>query len=203
MTRNASEFSEYDFFLAIDRSGSMGGAAKGFNSRWAQAKEITEGVATFASQVNDDGITVITFGGNFVPTRDVVSGVKADSVHALFEKSQPAGSTPLHLALDAAFAKHFSSTKKTLLAVVTDGEPDDKEAVAKSIVNAAGKLADATQIRVIFLQVGDDAAASHYLDDLDNHLSAAKFDIVNAITFQEANGVTVPDLLSRALDDTH
>lgn len=203
MARNISEFTEYDFIIAVDRSGSMGGHAQGFSSRWAQAKEITEGVAAFAAQVDDDGITVISFGGKFDPHRDVVDGVKADVVHELFERSVPGGSTPLHSALEAAFAKHFSSPKKTLLTVVTDGEPDDQGAVASSIIAASKKLADATQLRILFVQVGDDKAAAAYLDDLDNSLSGAKFDIVNAIGFQDANGLSVTDLMDRAIDDTH
>lgn len=201
--RNMAQFSEYDFHVLIDRSGSMAGPAHGFPSRWAQAKELTEGIAGFASQVDDDGITVIQFGGRFDPSRDVQDGVKADAVHQLFETHQPAGSTPLAGALDACFKKHFSSAKKTIAVIVTDGQPDDEGAVANAIIGASRKLADASQIRILFLQVGDDKHAAQYLDNLDNHLEGAKFDIVNAINFEGANGLSVSDLMDRAIDDSH
>lgn len=196
--------SEYDSIVLIDRSGSMDGAAKGFSNRWAAAKEITVGIATLAAQVDDDGITVITFGGQFNASKDVVDGVKdAASVAAIFSGKGPGGSTPTAEALDAAFAKKFASGKKAVIFVVTDGEPNDQGAVKTSILNAAAKLTDASEIRILFLQVGDNAEAARYLDDLDNHLSGAKFDIVNAITFKDADGLTPDDLFSRALSDSH
>lgn len=204
MEHPIAAFTEYDFILCIDRSGSMSYPAKGYASRWEQAKEITAGIAAFAAQVDDDGITVITFGGNnFDPAHDVTDNVKADAVFDVFTKNQPGGSTPLHSALAAAFSKHFSSPKKSIVIVVTDGEPTDPGAVARNIINATKSLKDASEIRILFLQVGDDTLATNYLDGLDNHLQGTDYDIVNAITHGSADGLTVPQLMSRALDDSH
>lgn len=204
MTLDRSKLSEYDSILLVDRSGSMGGSAKGFSTRWAAAKELAIGIATLAAQVDDDGITLIQFGGQFQASRDVIDGVTdAVAVEKIFTDHQPAGSTPLSDALEAAFAKKFASGKKAIILVITDGEPNDPAAVKNSILGAARKLNDASEIRIIFLQVGDDAGAAKYLDDLDNHLSGAKFDIVNAITFKDADGLTADDLFARAIEDTH
>lgn len=201
---DTAKLTEYDSIVCIDRSGSMGGPAKGFANRWAAAKELTIGIATLAATVDDDGITVIQFGGTFNPSRDVLDGVKdAAQVAEIFTQHSPGGSTPTAEALDAAFAKKFASGKKAIIFVVTDGEPNDAGAVKTSILNAARKLNDASEIRVIFLQVGDDGAAAKYLDDLDNHLTGAKFDIVNAITFKDADGLSAENLFERALEDSH
>lgn len=195
--------SEYDTIVCVDRSGSMASRTPRFPSRWKEAQEITLGLANLASEVDDDGITVVAFGGTFKPARDVVDNVTTSAVETLFSQNDPAGSTPLSDALDAAFKKHFASTKKSIVFVVTDGVPDDPKAVQESIKNAASKLTDASEIRVLFVQVGDDAAAGKYLDDLDNHLSGAKFDIVNAIGFADANGLTPNELFERAISDSH
>lgn len=195
--------SEYDSIVLIDRSGSMGSPAKGFPTRWAQAKELTIQIAALATQVDEDGITLITFGGGFNASSDVVDGVKdAAAVSAVFDGRGPGGTTPTAEALEAAFAKKFAAGKKAVIFCVTDGEPNDKKAVETAIINAASKLNDASEIRVQFLQVGDDGEAAKWLDSLDNSLSGAKFDIVNAITFKDADGMSAEQLYKRALEDS-
>jgi Mg-chelatase subunit ChlD len=199
-----SKLTEYDTILLVDRSGSMSGAARGFADRWTAAKELTINIATLAAKVDDDGITVSFFGGTFNPARDVIDGVKdASTVADLFAKNSPGGSTPTAEALQAAFDKKFASGKKAIVICVTDGEPNDQQAVAKTIIAASNKLNDAGEIRVLFLQVGDDAGAARYLDSLDNSLSGAKFDIVNAITFKDADGLSAEALFERAIEDSH
>lgn len=195
---------QYDSIICVDRSGSMAHPAKGFPTRWAQAKELCAGLAAYAAQVDTDGITVISFGGTFKPARDMVDGCDADQVRQIFDNSAPSGSTPLAAALDAAFAKHFDSDKgKSIIFVFTDGEPDDKSAAAKSIVTASGKLNEGTEIRVLFVQLGDDKGAQAYLNSLDTDLKGAKFDIVNVIDFEGANDLTPMELYSRAINDSH
>lgn len=181
----------------------MAGPAAGFASRWAQAQEITTGIAGLAQQVDEDGITLIAFGGSFKPDRDVKDGVKMDAVSALFGGFSPGGSTPLAEALTAAFSKKFSGGKKAVIFVITDGVPDDQSTVKASITSAASKLETADEIRVLLLQVGDDRGAAAYLDSLDNNLKGAKFDIVNAIGFGEANKLSPEELYDRAISDTH
>lgn len=195
---------EYDTIVCVDRSGSMANPAKGFASRWEQAREITTGIAGLAQQVDDDGITLISFGGKFDQARDVTDGVRIDAVAKLFSTQSPGGSTPLGDALSAAFAKKFSNgNKKAVVFIITDGEPDNKDAVASAIKNAASRIADASHIRVLFLQVGDDKQAAAYLDSLDSNLTGVKFDIVNAISFADANNLSPDDLYTRAIQDTH
>lgn len=194
---------EYDTMVCVDRSGSMANSAKGFASRWDQAREITTGLAGLAQQVDDDGITLITFGGKFDPSRDVKDGVRLDAVANLFGSQTPAGSTPMAEALEAAFQKKFAAGKKAVVFVITDGEPDDKGRVASAIKAAAAKIPDGSHIRMCFLQVGEDKGAAAYLDSLDTQLSGVKFDIVNTIGFAEANGLSPDDLYSRAISDSH
>ncbi len=190
---------EYDHIILIDQSGSMGSPStklKG-KSRWQEAQEFTEGYARFAETVDDDGLTVITF--NSKPT--IYDGVKADKVHEIFTKLHPSGSTNLAAALEEAFKKKFKAGKKAIILVLTDGETDSQEEVKKSIINAANKLDRDEEMGIQFVQVGDDANAARFLNDLDDNLKGAKFDIVNSLSREEAEGYTIEQLLWLALND--
>lgn len=140
---------EYDYYLLIDQSGSMGEPSKVMEGRtkWDEAKEFTEAFARFAETVDDDGITVIKFNSRAT----VYDGVKASTVHDLFTQNQPSGSTNLAAALEAAWAKKFSSTKKAIIVCVTDGAPDSTTAVENSIVAATKKIEDDSQINLLFV----------------------------------------------------
>ena len=74
-----------------------------------------------------------------------------------------------------------------MIIVFTDGVPDDREAAAKRIVAQANSQANDDDCTVLFIQVGDDAAATRYLQSLDDDLSGAKFDIVDVKTVAEAD----------------
>lgn len=190
---------EYDFYILVDKSGSMGSPSTKMEGRslWEEAQEFTEAFARYAEKVDDDGITVITFSSK--PT--VYDGVKADKVHEVFTKCQPSGSTNLAAALNAAFDKKFQCGKKALMVVLTDGVPDSETAVKEAITNAANKLERDEEIGIQFVQVGDDAHAAKFLNDLDDNLKGAKFDIVNSLTREEAEGYSIEQLLYLALND--
>lgn len=194
-----AQASEYDFIILVDKSGSMGSPSTSMEgkTRWQEAQEFTESFARFAEQTDEDGITVITFAGSST----VYDGVKADKVHEVFTSCQPGGSTNLSPALEEAFKKKFSSGKKALIMVITDGEANDPSHVKDSIIGAANKLNSDDEIGIQFVQIGNDPSAAKFLNDLDDHLSSAKFDIVNALTREEAEGYTMEQLLWLAIND--
>lgn len=190
---------EYDYILCVDQSGSMGSPSTRMEgkTRWQEAQEFTEGLARFAETVDDDGLTVIKFNSSI----NTYDGVKADSVHELFTKNQPSGSTNLAAALDAAFAKKFASSKKAIIFCLTDGEPDSQTAVEKSIIAASNKLENASQINLVFIQIGDDPTVAKFLDHLDNELTGkAKYDIVNSMDRVTAESINMAQLLYQAVN---
>jgi len=188
---------EYDHYILIDQSGSMGSPSTKMQgkSRWQEAQEFTEGYARFAEQVDDDGLTVITFNSSC----KVYDGVKADKVTSIFANS-PMGSTNLAAALEAAFKKKFSGSKKAIMMVLTDGSPDDRQAVIQSIERASNKLDRDEELAIQFIQIGDDSGAKQFLAKLDDDLKG-KFDIVNSLTREEAESLTIEELLWQALND--
>ncbi len=191
--------SEYDHIILIDASGSMDSPSTTMKgaTRWKEAQEFAEQYARFAEKADEDGITVITFASS--PT--IYDGVKADKVHEIFTSQKPSGTTNLTDAMEAAFKKKFASGKKAFITVVTDGEPNDTQGVKDSIINATKKLSRDEEIGIQFIQVGDDAGARRFLEDLDDNLKGAKFDIVNSLTRAEAEAYTIEQLLWLSLND--
>lgn len=194
-----SQAKEYDYILVLDKSGSMDEPSTTLDgrARWDEAQEFTESFARFADKHDDDGLTVITFSSS----HKVYDGVHADKVHEVFATCQPGGSTNLAGALDAAFKKKFDSGKPAIILVMTDGQPDNETAVKTSITNAANRIEKDGDIGIQFVQIGNDARAAKFLGDLDDNLKDAKFDIVNSLTREEAEKLTIEQMLYLAIND--
>ena len=195
-----AKLSEYDFVIAIDISGSMGEPVKAGSdtTRYQAVQESAMAMIRDAQQIDQDGLGLVLFG------REVVSfdGVTADKAREVFANHSPRGSTPLAEALDAAFALAGKSDKKDMIIVFTDGVPDDKAAAAARIIKQANSQANDDDCTVLFIQVGDDAAATAYLKSLDDDLKGAKFEIVDAKTVAEADAfATTAELVMAAIED--
>lgn len=196
-----AKLSEYDFVVVIDASGSMAEPVKAgaTRTRW---EAVQESALTFTRDVallDADGIDVVVFSGAGI---DNHTGVTPDTVRNVFASRNPRGGTPLAEALAAALALAGKSDKKDFIVVFTDGVPDDKAAAAKVIIEAANRQDTDDALTILFVQVGDDAAATSYLKSLDGDLSGAKFDIVDAKTVAEADAFpSTTALILAAIDD--
>lgn len=195
-----NKLSEYDFVIAIDTSGSMGEPVKAGSSttRWQAVQESAMAMIRDVQQIDQDGLGLVLFGSRV----ESFDGVTADKAREVFASHGPRGSTPLAEALDAAFALAGKSDKKDMIIVFTDGVPDDKAAAAQRIIAQANNQANDDDCTVLFIQVGDDAAATTYLKSLDDDLKGAKFDIVDAKTVTEADAfATTAELVAAAIED--
>jgi Mg-chelatase subunit ChlD len=192
--------SEYDFYVLIDKSGSMGSPVKaGYSrTRWEAVQETATQIARELSAIDTDGITVTMFGGSSVKSYE---NTTADKVAEVFADNRPSGSTPLAEALQAVFKLSEASNKKDFIVCFTDGVPDDAIAVQKTIIGKTQKMNADDECTVLFVQVGDDASATKYLTMLDDNLKGAKFDIVDTKTQAEAEGMAVEDLILTAIAD--
>lgn len=202
-TPTTLELSAYDFYTVIDASGSMGkGIKHGGRSmtRLEAVRETAEQHARVADSIDTDGGSVGFFNNEF----HLEHNVTADKMEAVFATHKPAGGTATDRAIRGAWEHHKkNSTKKFLLTVFTDGEPDSQSAVETVICDIANHISDKTQARIQFIQVGDDPGASAWLEKLDSGLKGrAKFDIVNFQTLDwvEKNGSEAA-LVQAALDE--
>lgn len=180
-----------DYTLIIDKSGSMATPdQKGGRSRWVAAQESTLALASKCEQFDPDGITIYLFSGKFKRYDNVTSA----KVTQIFTENDPSGTTDLAGVLknatdDYLQRKAAGQTKpngETIL-VVTDGEPDDRKAVMRVIIEVSRRLDRDEELAISFIQVGNDAQATRFLKILDDELQSAgaKFDICDTITMDD------------------
>eukprot|EP00027_Filamoeba_sp_ATCC50430_P008203 CAMPEP_0168558438 /NCGR_PEP_ID=MMETSP0413-20121227/9974_1 /TAXON_ID=136452 /ORGANISM="Filamoeba nolandi, Strain NC-AS-23-1" /LENGTH=336 /DNA_ID=CAMNT_0008589567 /DNA_START=104 /DNA_END=1114 /DNA_ORIENTATION=+ len=191
--RNMNNQRPRDYILIVDKSGSMQ-----VDNRWSEARAAVASLAPPICRADPDGITLYLFSNDF----KVYKGVKdASKVTGIFEKTKPDCSTDLAKVLSAAFDEHFKQkNKQTTILVITDGEPDDREAVKQILRNAAQTLTHDEDLSVTFIQIGNDSSATHFLKDLDDSLDA-KFDIVDTVTIGEMEGMSFEELVAKSIAD--
>lgn len=196
-----------DYTLIIDKSGSMATPdQKGSKTRWATAQESTFALASKCEQFDPDGITLYVFSGRFKRYENVT----ASKVTQIFQENDPSGTTDLagvlKHALDNYFQRKSSGQTKlngeTIL-VITDGEPDDRKAVMKVIIEASRQIDRDEELAISFIQVGTDAQATRFLKVLDDELQSAgaKFDICDTITMEDMEDMSLSEVLLNAIND--
>ena len=178
----------------------------GGKSRWFTAQESTLALARKCEQFDPDGITVYLFSGRFRRFDNVTT----DKVAQIFQENDPSGTTDLAGVLKSATDDYFARKAKgetkpsgeTIL-VITDGEPDDRKAVMKVIIEASRKMERDEELAISLIQVGNDSLATQFLKALDNDLegAGAKFDIVDTVTLEDMEGFTLTEILMNAIND--
>lgn len=196
-----------DYTLIIDKSGSMAQKDQpGSRSRWDIMQESTLAIASKCEEFDPDGITIYLFSGKFKR----YDNVTANRVAQIFTENEPSGRTDLAAVLLDATNNYFQrkaarQTKpngETIL-VITDGEPDDRKAVMKVIIEASRRLDRDEELAISFIQVGTDSQATRFLKVLDDELQSAgaKFDIVDTVTMDDMEDMTIREVLLNAIID--
>ncbi|BAZ27575.1 von Willebrand factor type A [Cylindrospermum sp. NIES-4074] len=196
-----------DYTLIIDKSGSMATPdQKGGRNRWVTAQESTLALASKCEQFDPDGITVYVFSGKFKRYENVT----ASKVTQIFRENDPSGTTDLAGVLKHATDDYFQrkATNQTkpngeTILVVTDGEPDDRKAVMKVIIEASRRMDRDEELAISFIQVGTDVQATRFLKVLDDDLqgAGAKFDICDTVTMEDMEDMSLSEVLLNAIND--
>ncbi|WP_254567778.1 VWA domain-containing protein [Oscillatoria sp. HE19RPO] len=196
-----------DYTLIIDKSGSMSTPdQRGGRTRWQEAQESTLALARKCEELDPDGITVYVFSGRFKR----YDNVTAAKVEQIFQENEPAGRTDLAGVLQDALNDYFKRKSagqtqlngETILAI-TDGEPDDRKAVMKVIIEASRQIDKDEELAISFIQIGNDRTATQFLKALDDDLinAGAKFDIVDTLTIDDMEEMTLTEVLMNAIID--
>ena len=130
----------FDFTVLIDFSGSMATVDAGKKvSRIQGVKESLTGLVSELAAVDEDGIDVITFGGELIQH---TPGVKDSSIiETIFSGRRVAGGTPTAEALTKAFEVAGKSDKPDFLVVFTDGDLD-REGFTAAVARAVEHIRD-------------------------------------------------------------
>lgn len=163
----------YDTVFIVDDSPSMAGP------RWSTTSDVLSKIAEIAVLYDGDGVDVRFLNIN-MKDDERLNLKNAEQVMKLFKKVKLHGSTPTADVLEdelIQYLKNFRENpkrKRLNLIVLTDGEPDDVQAVEEVIVKCANQLKDLTahslQVGVQFVQIGGDEKASEFLRGLDDDL---------------------------------
>ncbi|VEP11859.1 conserved hypothetical protein [Hyella patelloides LEGE 07179] len=204
---NGSLVEDRDYTLIIDKSGSMSvGDQVGGKTRWEAAQESTLALAKECEQFDPDGITVYLFSGRFRRYDNVTS----DKVTQIYQENEPMGKTDLASVLSDALDDYIrrksageSKPNGETIVVITDGEPDDRKAVMRVIIEVSRQLDRDEELGISLIQVGKDPKVTQYLKALDDQLESAgaKFDIVDTITMDEMEDLTLAEVLMKAITD--
>lgn len=203
MTANKINLANLQVIVLLDMSGSMSANSDtpSKKSRWEHAKETIAGIVTEVGKHDDDGITIIPFNAS----HRVLDNVKAESFNEQLKAINPGGGTALVGPLKEALglAEKCWKEKQAFIVVLTDGEPNDRAAVPKVIIDAANKMERDEQCAILFARVGQDSEAKKFLDALDNDLQSqgAKFDIVDTKDLDDLIGKPIQDIVDEAFND--
>ena len=203
----SSIIEDRDYTLIIDKSGSMAiNDRPGGKTRWESARESTFALAKECEKVDPDGITLYLFSARFRR----YDNITADKVNKIYNENDPMGRTDLASVLADAVNNYFdrkvageAKTNGETIVVVTDGEPDDYKAVMRVIIEASQQIDRDEELGISLIQVGNDRKATQFLKALDDQLESAgaKFDIVDTITIDDMQGLTLSEVLLKAVTD--
>lgn len=167
------------FIVGFDTSGSMQTPdCPGNTTRFKYVLETMRVFIREAAKWDPDGVSFYTFNNHCTEYPDVAS---VDEIDAKIATLRPGGGTYTHLAIAAAFAEHKKKgSEQTFLLLFTDGEPSEPEMVKQTVIDITNKVNDEKEFRISILTVGERSPAlNQWLDDLDDHLTGAKYDIID------------------------
>lgn len=203
----ASIIENRDYTLIIDKSSSMATSDEpNSKTRWEIAQESTLALAKACEKIDPDGITVYLFSSRFRRYDNVTS----KKVSQIYAENEPMGKTELATVLQDGLDNYFQrkaagETKENgeTFLVVTDGEPNDHKAVIRTIIDAANRIDRDEELAISLIQVGHDKKATAFFKALDDQLQSAgaKFDIVDTITVDDMQNVSLTDVLLKAIID--
>lgn len=196
-----------DYTLMIDKSASMATSDEpNGKTRWEIAQESTRALAKKCEEIDPDGITVYVFSGRFRRYDNVTS----EKVARIYAENEPMGQTDLATVLQDGLDNYFERKAagttqpngETFL-IITDGEPTDRKAVIRTIIEASQKIERAEELAISLIQVGHDQNATKFFKALDDELqgAGAKFDIVDTVTVDDMRDMSLTDVLLNAIID--
>ena len=102
---------------------------------------------------------------------------------------------------DTVISASDKTHRPETILVITDGVPDNRKAVVDVIVKATKAITRDEDLSITFIQVGDDSSAAKWLDELDNNLEGAQFDIVDVMSHAALKSSNFTEIIKKSLQD--
>lgn len=182
-----------------------------FAERWAAAQSAIMALIQKCEEFDPDGITlyVSCHAPEEICLFRQYEQVKAVDLDQVVKSAFPPDTVNLQSVLQDALDNYFQRKSATqtkpngeVILVLLDGEPQDRMLVAKLIKAATQQLETDQELRISFIQIGEDPIAHGFLSALDENLQAAgaKFDIVSTQFLDDIQPASLTDFL---LDTLH
>lgn len=175
---------------ALDRPITLAADPGDSITRWDWCKNQARNLADQIKKVLPAGLKISMFSNNY----DSYADVDGEKVETLFNEVEPSGGTNVSRVLTHHLNEYFAhrdadgaNAKPLLLAMITDGAPEDGMKTKEAIIRATKNMKRSDEILIVILQVGNDRRAPKFLADLDEGLvnQSAKYDIVEVKSFAE------------------
>ena len=184
LAQNENLLDNHDLVILIDKSGSMREDATPGVSKWEWCKNNTLNLLETSGKHFDNKITIIPFDTRF----QVFDNADLSKVGAVYQEFSPMGGTrpdgALAFELDEYFARRQKNriTKPLIVAVLTDGLPNDPDALRDVIFDATMRMQKPDEVCITFLQIGESFSGSRILTALDDYLvdAGARYDMPDA-----------------------
>jgi Mg-chelatase subunit ChlD len=193
---------KYDVVIFIDASGSMNDEIAGEKviTKWSWCEQFVSPFAKGARQkLGNRGLTLVSFNGS----HSIARSQTPEQVANFFRTTQADGATNLGSPLYEVLQGHLRDPKRRplLVVILTDGMPNCGPKVEGVIADATQALESEQDVRIAFLEVGDNGLSSAYLKYLDGYLQndGAKFDVVDTLTFEQLKKSSFLDVLFKLI----
>ena len=181
------ELAGYQIVLVVDRSGSMQFPLQSFpETKWQWAQAQIGGLAQkLKPHLDRRGIDLISFS----ETYNVERGCTPEHVMNFFHDTIPNGGTDMGSPLETVFHDYLATPhdRPLLIAVMTDGMPNRGPDVKEVIIEATRGMQAANEIRLVFLEIGEEFDGWSTIKGWDDNLvaSGARYDIIDSVEFSE------------------
>ncbi len=190
---------DHDVVMILDMSGSMQTRDCQGLSRWDWVGSQSNELATAAQQASSD-LTVMLFSSGY----QVMEHASPSLIPMIFHRVRPNGGTELAPPLGDALSRYFNAreanpnTKPLIIAIITDGLPNDYPRVAQRIIDAANATRRDGEISITFMLINGMLSGNRQMEMLDSQLGTQR-DIVNLVEFDQVLRLGVKQALFEAL----
>lgn len=198
-------FKKHDVVIIIDKSASMMAEdCPGGRTRWEWCQDQTAALAREAQDAGGGAITVMVFSDVYTTYRNC----GLDTLARIFQSNIPGGGTntaePLRSALNEYFMRGWPEENRPLVvAIISDGRPNEPQLVKQVVADATRRMRNPDEVRITFLQVGEDPEGKRFARELDHDMlsQGATHDIVYSKTFDQLKACGVTGALLDAITD--
>lgn len=186
-------------------------ALPGFEHRWSSAEAAIMTLVEKCQEFDPDGVTIYISSQEQAPIPfKKYEQVTAGKLGAIFQENYPPEILNLlevlKIALDDFLNRKASGQMKQngeIILVVVDGEPGDRMALVRAIVQATQQIERDEELGIGFVQIGNNLLAKGFLQALDEnlHSAGAKFDVVHTKELEDIPPTCLTEFLLDIIRD--